>query len=159
MRQANEFFQNFQKNTIGSINTCLIGIIERFDAQKMKADVVLVPDGDLVVGVPVATLQTSEFYIRVPYKQGDPVLVIFAQRDIDGVFRGGSATQSQRMLSLDDALVIGGVNFYTAPPLPAENSGDLVIGKRNGKSKIVLNTSNDDIEVTCKDFKVNGRVL
>lgn len=159
MKKANDFFRDFQGKTIGSINTCLPGRIERFDPVKMKADVVLLPDGDLIIDVPVATIQTSEFYIRVPYKVGDSVLVVFAQRDIDGIFRGGDANPSQRMLSLDDALVIGGINFFTSAPLPAANAGDLVIGKRDGGSKIVLNKNNNDIEVTCQNFKVNGRVL
>jgi hypothetical protein len=159
MKKAQEFFNKFQTNMIGGINTCLLGQIERFDPEEMSADVVLLPDGDLITGVPVGIQQTSDFYIRMPYLEGDIVLVVFVQRDIDGIMRGGDATPSQRMLSMDDAVIVCGINLYTDDPLPAANSSDLVIGKRNGNAKIVLNAANDNIDVTCTQFKVNGRVL
>ena len=159
MKKAHEFFSKFQSNMIGGLNTCMLGQIDKFDPQRMAADVVLLPDGDLIIDVPVAIQQTEDFYIRVPYKVGDIVLVVFAQRDIDGIMRGGDATPSQRMLSMDDAIVIAGVGLFTDTPLPSANAGDLVIGKKSGGSKIVLNATNNDIEVTCNQFKVNGRVI
>ena len=159
MKEANRFFKKFQDSTVGGINTCMIGQIERFDSKQMKADVTLLPEGQLVIEVPVMTFQTGDFYIRVPYEPGDKVAVIFAQRDIDGILRGGDANPSQRKLSLDDAIVMGGINLYTDEPLPEEDAGDLVIGKRNKKSKIVMKADTDDIEVTCKEFKVNGKVI
>lgn len=159
MKKANEFFSKFHSNMVGGLNTCMMGQIENFDPQRMAADVVLLPDGDLIIDVPVAIQQSEDFYIRVPYQQGDIVLVVFCQRDIDGIMRGGDATPSQRMLAMDDAVVIGGINLYTDDALPAANAGDLVIGKKSGGSKIVLRQSNNDIEVTCANFKVNGRVI
>ena len=159
MKKAHDFFDKFKTNTISGLNTCLLGQIERFDPETMAADVVLLPDGDLIIDVPVGIQQTADFFIRMPYQVGDIVLVLFAQRDIDGILRGGDATTSQRMLSIDDAVVIAGINLFTDDPVPAANAGDLVIGKRNGNAKIVLNQSNDDILVTCSNFKVNGRTL
>ena len=159
MKKANEFFNQFQKNMINGINTCLIGQIENYDPATLKADVVLMPDGDLITEVPVGIQQTADFYIRVPYQPGDFVLVVFAQKDIDGIMYGGDATPSQRQLSLDDAVVICGINPYSEDPLPSANPNDLVIGKKNGGSKVVMRSDNNDIEVTCNQFKVNGRVI
>jgi Phage protein Gp138 N-terminal domain len=159
MRKANDFFNKFQNNMVGSLNTCLMGQIVRFDPERMAADVSLLPDGDLIIDVPVAIQQTKDFYIRVPHQVGDTVLVVFCQRDIDGIMHGDSATPSQRMLSLDDAIVIGGINLYKDGMLPSANAGDLVIGKKNGGSKIVLNQNNNNIEVTCNQFTINGRVI
>lgn len=159
MKKANEFFSKYKNDLVGGLNTCLMGQIERFDAEAMSADVKLLPDGDLIIDVPVGIQQTADFFIRVPYQVGDIVLVLFAQRDIDGIMNGGDATPSQRMLSLDDAIVICGINLYTDDPLPVEDAGDLVIGKRNGNAKIVLKQDNDDIAVTCSNFTINGRVI
>lgn len=159
MKTAQDFFKKYSNNLVGNINTCLMGQVERFDPVKLTADVTLLPDGDLIIDVPVAIQQAADFFIRVPYQIGDIVLVLFAQRDIDGILRGGDATPSQRQLSLDDAIVIAGINLLTDDPLPTANPGDLVIGKRNGNAKIVLNQANDNIDVTCTQFKVNGRVL
>lgn len=159
MKSANDFFSSFKNGLVGSLNTCAIGQIENYDARKLKADVIILPGNELIIDVPVGIQQTSDFYIRMPYQPGDFVLVMFAQRDIDGILYGGDATPSQRMLSLDDAVVICGINLFVDDPLPSENVNDLVIGKKDGGSKIVLREDNDDIEVTCKDFKVNGRVI
>lgn len=159
MKKAQEFFNKLSSGIIGGVNTCMLGQIERFDPVEMSADVVLLPDGDLIVDVPVGMQQTSDFFIRMPYQEGDIVLVVFAQRDIDGIMRGGDATPSQRMLSLDDAIIVCGINLFTDDPLPAANAGDLVIGKRNGNAKIVLKQTNDDIAVTCSNFTINGRVI
>ena len=159
MKPAHDFFKKFSDDLYKNVNTCLMGQIVKFDPVKLTADVSLLPDGEFIIDVPVAIQQTADFFIRLPYQPGDIVLVLFAQKDIDGILRGGDATPSQRMLSMDDAIVIAGINLLTDDPLPAANAGDLVIGKRNGNAKIVLNQANDNIDVTCAQFKVNGRVL
>ena len=159
MKNANDFFSKFKNGIYGSINTCLIGQIENFDAAALRADVVLLPDQDLIINVPVGIPQTSDFYIRMPYQPGDFVLVLFAQKDLDGILYGGDATPSQRKFSLDDAVVICGINLFVDDPLPSTNPDDLVIGKKNGNVNIVMRSDNDDIEVKCNQFKVNGRVV
>jgi hypothetical protein len=159
LKEANEFFDKFQGNMLNGINTCLIGQIENFDAAELRADVVLLPDQDLIINVPVGIPQTSDFYIRMPYQPGDFVLVLFAQRDLDGILYGGDATPSQRQFSLDDAVVICGINLFIEDPLPSTNANDLVIGKKNNNVNIVMRSDNDDIEVKCNQFKVNGRAL
>lgn len=155
-KEADYFFNKFQEGLVGGINTIAIGIVEKFDGAKMKADVKVLPDNALVVDVPVATFQTSQFYIRVPYKKGDHVIVAFAQRDIDGIMYGGDEIPSQRMLSLDDAIVIGGINLF-ANPLPGVNADDLIIAKKDLNSKIVLDaTGNITVESAGNVFLGGG---
>jgi hypothetical protein len=137
MSEAGAFFQKFADELVGGLNTVAIGQIEAFDATKAKANVKLLPDGDLILGVPVAMPQTSGFIIRMPYTKGDYVVVVFAQRDIDGVMYGGREDPSGRMLAVDDAIVIGGLNLFTTS-LPATNAGDLVVASKDFKHKVTI---------------------
>jgi hypothetical protein len=155
MKEAAAFFNQFKTNLISGLNTCAIGRIEAFDGVKMKADVRILPDDVLIVDVPVGTLQTSDFYIRLPYKKGDYVFVSFAQRDIDGIMHGGDATPSERMLSLDDAVVICGINLFTQS-LPPADADKLVIGEKNGAAKIVIGGGKIRL---IGDIEVNGTPL
>lgn len=159
MTQANDYFRSFKKSIKGELNTIAIGQIQRIDPEKMKADVVVLPENELLLNIPIGALQTGQFYIRVPYEPGDYVVIAFAQRDIDAILYGGNVTASDRMLAKDDAIIMCGLNPFILDPLPAENPLDLVIGKKNGKASIVLKDETDDIEVICEKFIVNGREL
>ena len=155
MKDANNFFQQFKNGLIGGLNTIAIGRIQRFDPLKMQADVNILPGDTLVVDVPVGTIQTSRYFIRVPYTRGDHVLVAFAQRDIDEIMRGANATESQRMLSLDDAVVVCGINTFN-DPLPAEDADKLVIGQKDGEAKITMGRGEINLDGVVK---VNGSAI
>lgn len=152
MKDANLYFKQMQRNMIGVINTVAIGRIRSFDPRQMKADVNILPGDTLIIDVPVGTIQTSEYFIRVPYRRGDYVLVAFAQRDIDDIMRGGNASESQRMLSLDDAIVVCGINPFTSN-LPEDDSDKLVIGQKDGEAKIIMSDGEIDLQGIVK---VNG---
>lgn len=137
MREANDFFRRFKEKTVGSINTCAIGLIENYDPVKLKADVRLLPGETLIKSVPVVIQQTSDFYIRLPYKRDDAVLVVFAQREIDNIMYQANNPASQRMLAVDDALVVGGINFFTND-LPSEDVDKLLIGEKSGGATIAI---------------------
>lgn len=157
-KEASIFFNNYKKGLLNVINTCLIGIIEKFDGETMKANVTLLPNDDLILDVPVMTLQTSEFYIRVPYEPGDHVLVVFSQRDIDQIMHSGDASPSDRVLSIDDAIIIGGINLFD-DPLPSEDKDKLVIGQKDGGAKITMADGKINFvgEVTfTNNVKLNG---
>ena len=47
----------------------------------------------------------------MPYKRGDTVLVVFAQREIDNIMYEANNPASQRMLAVDDAVVVCGINL------------------------------------------------
>lgn len=156
MKEAKEFFEKFRNGMIGGLYTAALGLIEKYDP-KGKADVLILPDKDLVTEVPVATLQSSGFYIRAPYKKGDLVLVIFASRSIDGTMHGDPDSDiSERTHDINDAVVIGGLNLF-AEPLPEANKDDLVLSKKDGKTRIVIsNDSNVTIEAAGKVFLGDG---
>jgi hypothetical protein len=141
MSEAAAFFERFKNNMVGGLNTCAIGQIQTYDPIKSKADVKLLPDGDLIKSVPVGMPQTSQFFIRIPYQKGDYVLVVFAQRDIDGVMYQSNNPASNRMLAIDDAIVVCGINLYTKS-LPAADSNALVIGEKSGAAKITIGGGN-----------------
>jgi|GEM_PF-1578755 len=150
MNEAQDFFRSFANSLISGIHTSAIGQIELYDAEKLMADVKLLPDGDLITAVPVAEIQTDRYIIRTPYKRGDYVLVSFCMRDIDGILHGDSTTPTDRMLDMNDAVVVCGINLFTKP-LPKQvidqndggkstvlNDGDLLIASKDMKDRIVL---------------------
>jgi len=150
MKEPKQFFRDFANSLISGIHTSAIGQIEAYDAEKLMADVKLLPDGDLITAVPVADLQTGRYIIRTPYKRGDYVLVSFCMRDIDGILHGDSTTPTDRMLDVNDAVVVCGINLFTRP-LPNQvvdtndgdkvtpiNPGDLLIATKDMKDRIVL---------------------
>lgn len=137
MREANDFFRRFKEKMVGGLNTCAIGQIENYDPVKLKADVRILPGETLIKSVPVVIQQSGDFYIRVPYKRNDPVAVVFAQREIDNIMYQANNPASQRMLAVDDALVIGGINFFTND-LPATDADKLLIGEKSGGATIAI---------------------
>lgn len=142
MREAADFFQSFQSSLISGINTSAIGQIERFDG--LKADVKLLPGGELLTSVPVAQMQTAGYIIRVPYQKDDYVLVTFCMRDIDGIMHEDATEPTERMLSLDDAVVVCGLNLFTRPlPTSVTDAND------NGN---VTQIKPDDLMIATKDF-------
>lgn len=154
-KAANHFFKQYQNKLIGGINTCLIGVIENYDAETNKADVSL-PDGELITNVPVGAIQTAEFFIRVPYTPGDYVLVVFSQRDIDGIMNEGDETPTDRMLSLDDAIVVCGINLFN-DPLPSNDLDKLVIAQKDGAASIIM--GGGEIHFGGNKVFVNGTEL
>ncbi|MEI5869244.1 Gp138 family membrane-puncturing spike protein [Bacillus albus] len=137
MREANDFFRRFKEKMVGGLNTCAIGQIENYDPVKLKADVRILPGETLIKSVPVGIQQTAEFFIRMPYKRGDTVLVVFAQREIDNIMYEANNPASQRMLAVDDAVVVCGINLFTND-LPAIDADKLLIGEKSGGATIAI---------------------
>lgn len=155
MSDADIYFRRFKNSLIGELNTFAIGKILSFDPVKMKADIELLPDGDLIKSVPVGMQQTSEFYIRIPYQKGDIVGVVFAQREIDGIMYESNNPKSKRMLAVDDAVVVCGINLFTNN-LPSEDADKLVIAEKGG-AKITI--GNGEIHMTGSKITANGQDL
>lgn len=147
-KEAAEFFDRFRANIISGLNTCALAEIVTFDAAAMKADIELLPDRDLVKAVPVSAQVSGGFVVRVPYSQGDTVLVVFAQRDIDAIMHGDEGN-TERMLDINDAIIVGGITLFP-DPLPSSNAGDLVIAKRDMTAKIVM-TSAGGVQIVAPD--------
>ncbi|MEK5110997.1 Gp138 family membrane-puncturing spike protein [Bacillus sp. FSL R5-0677] len=137
MREANDFFRRFKEKMVGGLNTCAIGQIENYDPIKLKADVRILPGETLIKSVPVGIQQTTEFFIRMPYKRGDTVLVVFVQREIDNIMWQANNPASQRMLAVDDAVVVCGINLFTND-LSSEDTDKLLIGEKSGGATIAI---------------------
>lgn len=138
MKEAKEFFEKFRQGMVGGLFTGALAKVEKYDPSG-KADITILPDGDLIGDVPVATLQSAGFYIRVPLKKGDIVAVMFASRDIDGTMHGDTSDGTDRMHDINDAIIVGGVNLFTNP-LPATDPDKLVIAAKEGGASITMGT-------------------
>lgn len=136
-------------NQLEDLHTCMPAKIESFDPVKMKATVtplfkrvfkgqkpVNMPP---IVEVPVSGLLAGGFVIRPPYKTGDLVLLIFAQRALDNVMAAGNEADPEisRMHALDDAIVVGGLMPFSQS-LPGGHAQDLLIGTANLSAKITI---------------------
>lgn len=156
MSEFLDFMDGFWEGTIEGINSCTIGKIEKFDATTMKADVVplvkkknkdgTTEDISLLIEVPVSFMKAGPFLIRPPYKTGDIVLVVFADRDIENVLFSGDKGDPIRndLHSLDNAIIVGGIMPFTKA-LPADHVNDLIIAKDDFSTKIVIKENGDII--------------
>lgn len=161
-----KFFDKLTENLTSGINNCMLGKIEKFDAETMKAEVSPMvkyknKDGSmenrpLLIEVPVSFLKAGPFVIRPPYKPGDIVLVVFADEDIDNVLLSGDISEpnSTRVHSLDDAIVVGGIMPFNTI-LPGEHSEDLIIAKDDFTTKIVIK-DDGDIEMKGNNIKLDA---
>lgn len=164
---AIKFFDKLTGNLVNGINKCMLGKIESFDGETMKATVTPLikqraKDGEmedrpLLIEVPVSFLKAGPFVIRPPYKPGDIVLIVFADEDMDNVLLSGDKSEpnSQRKHSLDDAIVVGGIMPFTAT-LPGEHLDDLIIAKDDFTAKIAIEESGDVLIQTDKGIKLKS---
>ncbi len=93
-----------------------------------------------IVEVPVALLKAGPFVIRQPFQKGDPVLVIFGEKAIDKLLITGNPEDPQlkRQHSMDDAIVIGGLQLEKDPGLNSDYTEDLLIENKDVDSRIVI---------------------
>lgn len=150
------FFKGLQGQVEGGIHSCMLGKIEKFNAQTMKAEVSPLTrfrdkSGELktrplLIEVPVSFLKAGPFVIRPPYKTGDVVLVAFADEDIENVLLSGelSNPNSTRTHSLDDAIVVGAIMPFTTT-LPGDHLEDLIIATEDFSTKIVVQENGEII--------------
>ena len=140
---------------LNNLHTALICKIVKIDIEKMMADVKPLNkkkfkdqepiDLPLIQNVPVALPNTEDFYIRLPYKVGDIVVVIFSERRVDEIMNFGKDTATgKRKHSLDDGIIVAGINLFSNS-LSSEHKDDLLIQNKNNNSKIVMKPSGEVI--------------
>lgn len=149
MDGAMEVLKNMSGGVYDNLKSCMLCKVEKFDAKKMKAE--LTPllrnknkkgeyeEVQMLIEVPVAHFKAGPFIIRPPYKNGDIVVVIFADGDIDNILLSGdmSNPNSNRKHSFDDAIVISGIMPFNIE-LPEGHENDLIIAKDDFTSKLVF---------------------
>lgn len=155
--------ENIEENLM-NMNTCLICEVLEVDMNLYKADVLPLhdPGASPILDVPMAFHQTEQFVIQVPYKKGDIVLVVCSQADIDPLTFGGGKAAS-RSFSANDALIVGGVHYFTKP-LENEHPDDLLLSDKIYKNKIritptgeIFMESEENINIISKkDVNIKG---
>lgn len=131
------------------LHVALPARIESYDPKTLRATVTVLAKKTLegkpvtippIVEVPVMILKSGPFIIRPPYVAGDIVQVLFNERALDNIFITGDPQEVglNRMHSLDDAVVIGGMRVDNQAELPAEHTSDLLIANLDKKTKIVI---------------------
>lgn len=154
-KSLTQFVNENMQEMLANINTCLICEVLEVDMNVFKADVQPL-NGTIetpILDVPIAFHQTDQYYIQVPYKKGDKVLVVCSQADIDPLMFGGGKAAS-RAFSANDALIIGGINYFTKP-IQNEHPDALVIGTKDFQTKLVLNDAGE-INIKSLKFKVEA---
>ena len=171
MSELNKLLEEMLHDQRERTHTTILCRIESYDPIEMKADLQpLVKEyydksgkGEYehvelepIKGASVSCIRAGEKHIiRPPYKEGDVVLAVCAERSIDEVIETGEISEQtgRRRHSLQDALVIGGVT--TNPdPMPEEHADDLLIAKLDGdeiKTRIVLTDEEDSILIAKGD--------
>ena len=165
-----QFVSESIEESLMNMNTCLICEVLEVDMNLYKADVLPLndPDATPILDVPMAFHQTEQFVIQVPYKKGDIVLVICSQVDIDPLMFGGGKAAS-RSFSANDALIVGGVHYFTKP-LENEHPDDLLLSDKIYKNKIRITPTGEifmeseeniniiskkDVVIECKNLWLN----
>lgn len=154
----NEFTNEQINEALMSVDTCLICKVLEVDMNLLKADVLPLhdPEATPILDVPIAFHQTDNFLIQVPYKKDDIVLVVCAQADIDPLLFGGGNAAS-RSFDRNDALIVGGVNFFTKPiDIPKEHEESLLICRKDFKSRIEIDKDGKIIVETDQDIDVKS---
>lgn len=169
MDNALKVLGSMTSNATNSMNNCMLCKIDSFDAVRMKANIIPLlrdkngEDLQLLIEVPVMMLKAGPFIIRPPYNKGDIVIVVFADGDIENVLLSGDVSNrnSKREHSLDDAMILGGVMPFIED-MPSSNTNDLVIGKRDLSSSIILKEDGDieikasgDVNITGQNINLN----
>lgn len=116
-----ETIRDVINDRLRGVNTCIPGRIESYNASTRKAEVQPLiqekyADGQVltlpkITGVPVVMQSTSSAGLVFPVANGDPCLLLFAQRSIDQWLSQGGIQQSadKRMHAMSDAIAILGL--------------------------------------------------
>jgi hypothetical protein len=159
------FYNNLLDKNIRNMHTCLLGKVKSFNPTEMNVTVApmnpyRVHGGDVklpeLIDIPVNSINSSEFIVVTPYKEGDIVVILFAERDISDIVEEGefSDKTNKRKFDFNDAIIIGSIKPFTEE-LSNANKDDLQILKKDGTSKIVLK-SNGDIIIESDNVLLGG---
>lgn len=130
--QLTDLLMLLKRDILMSINCVQIGTIQKFDAAKQTAEVVInfkkvffpsetgaptFEDYPALVDVPVVTIFGGLASLQVPIATGDQCLLFFNDRDINNWFATGQSgpPASARMHSLADAFALVGIRPLAQP--------------------------------------------
>lgn len=169
---ADEGFRRILDHRQASLNTCVVGTVEKYDPDKKRADVkpvfidhfetdagtVQAIDYPVIQDIPVLFPRGGGFSITWPLKKGDPVVLIFAQRSLDewkaGDGKKPTAQESLRMHDLSDALCIAGA-FPDNDSAGKADDTSLHISHKEGKVDVEIKPDGK-INATCARLNVGS---
>jgi phage gp45-like len=163
--------------TSSNIRVCLPARINSYDYKTQKASVKIdlkeqysndfSVDYPVISGVPVVFPASGGASITMPVNQGEPCMLIFADRDISNWLIGGTDqnVSSNRMHTLTDAIALVGLKPFNKAGF-AENNTDMLIAfsgskvrlKPNGIIEIEtvtqINCKTENVLINCTAAKV-----
>jgi len=126
-----EFFCRRKQEVKSEINSCMVGIIEDFDADEQTASISVafkkvlkevnqtesdnasdkIVEYPLLVRCPVVFINGGDSYLTFPIAKGDECLIFFCDKDIDGWFSSGTILppNSERIHDLSDGIALVGI--------------------------------------------------
>lgn len=139
-----------------NLHTTALGKIVSFDPINMRAEVYLLEniryenkfyESQTIVDCIVNFPKTSSFYVRIPYKAGDKVVVCFCESNIADIsISGDRANQTiSRRHSEDDLVVMGG--------WIAEQGDDRTMGGSDS-DLVIVNTTHDSFIKFTEDNNI-----
>ena len=153
--QLQDAIEAIVSNVLSTVHTCIPGKIESYDHTKQMANVQPLikkkyVDGEtvnlpVIVNVPVVWMRGGGALFTFPLMQGDGVLLLFAERNIDlWLTKGGIVgPPDRRKFDLSDCIAIPGLVDFTNSNFPANN--DDVMLTYSGGSFAVHNDGQIDI--------------
>lgn len=122
------------------------------DGQKISIEYPVIPM------VPIFIQGTEEFYMSFPVKVGNPCMLHFAQHSIDKYLLSDGKTdidsEDTRRHDINDAYcTIGNILPYFN--IPGISSDDLVIGKVDDSTKIII-TSAGEVQIKASEVKLGS---
>lgn len=166
------------KQVIKDLFICLPGIVQSYNAESKRAVILpavkqVMTDGKIVnyptlFDVPVMFPSGGGFSITTPLTQGDAVLVIFSQRDIEdfkGSYKNTTPRQDQ-ICGLKDGIALAGfgelsTNLATSDGISIQNkTATSFVTVENNKITVTAPTveinSSQQLQVTSPDVTING---
>jgi hypothetical protein len=150
-------------DAVSDIHTSLPAKINKYDAEKMRAEITLISKQNLegemveippVLEVPVGFMKAGPFIIRPPFKKGDVVVVVFSEKAIDQLLISGKSEKVKytRMHSIDDAIIVNSLQLESESDLNSSYTSDLLIENQEAGSRIVMKANGDLL------IETNGKV-
>lgn len=163
-----DILNRFIDNKLNALYTCMPAIITSIDSNTQLASVQPIfkmvfdniegekkeVDRPIINNTPIMNLRAGGFYISMPVKKGDLVLLFFSQRSIDKwLYTDGKTTlipDDNRTMDINDCFALPCI--ITAKNHLPNNPDNLVIAKENSNVSITLK-NNDEVDI--KASKVN----
>lgn len=154
MVNMNDITRKMINDAVSDIHTSLPAKINKYDAEKMRAEITLLSKQNLedemveippVLEVPVGFMKAGRFVIRPPFQKGDVVVVVFSEKAIDKLLISGNPENPKykRKHSIDDAIIVNSLQLESENDLNSSYTNDLLIENQEVNSRIVMKANGD----------------